>query len=61
MGFRLKKKLPVYYHLYKPRGVISSVKDDKGRKVVTDLLSEEVEERVFPIGRLDYDTSGIIL
>ncbi|WP_373892680.1 pseudouridine synthase [Virgibacillus natechei] len=56
----LEKEAPVYYMLYKPRGVISSVEDDKGRKVVTDLL-EGVTERVFPIGRLDYDTSGIVL
>lgn len=60
-GIPLEKELPVYYLMYKPRGVISSVKDDKGRKVVTDLLGEEVEQRVFPIGRLDYDTSGILL
>ncbi|WP_068671973.1 pseudouridine synthase [Oceanobacillus sp. Castelsardo] len=60
-GIPLEKELPVYFLMYKPRGVISSVKDDKGRKVITDLLGEEVEERVFPIGRLDYDTSGIIL
>ncbi len=46
--------------LYKPRGIISSVKDEKNRKVVTDLLPE-VEERIFPIGRLDYDTSGLLL
>ncbi|RLL48167.1 rRNA pseudouridine synthase [Oceanobacillus piezotolerans] len=60
-GVPLEKEPPVYYLLYKPRGVISSVKDDKGRKVVTDLLSDEITERVFPIGRLDYDTSGVIL
>ncbi|WP_407268740.1 pseudouridine synthase [Radiobacillus sp. PE A8.2] len=59
-GVPLEKEQPVYYLLYKPRGVISSVKDDKGRKVVTDLLPF-VKERIFPIGRLDYDTSGIIL
>jgi 23S rRNA pseudouridine2605 synthase len=60
-GIPLEKELPVYFLMYKPRGVISSVKDDKGRKVITDLLGDEVKERVFPIGRLDYDTSGIIL
>ncbi|MBP1969646.1 23S rRNA pseudouridine2605 synthase [Virgibacillus natechei] len=59
-GVPLEKELPVYYLLYKPRGVISSVKDDKGRKVVTDFL-EGISERIFPIGRLDYDTSGILL
>lgn len=50
----------VYYLLYKPRGIISAVSDDKGRKVVTDLLPM-VKERIYPVGRLDYDTSGILL
>lgn len=59
-GVPIDKEEPVYYLLYKPRGVISSVKDDKGRKVVTDYLPE-VKERIFPIGRLDYDTSGLLL
>nr|WP_038245143.1 MULTISPECIES: pseudouridine synthase [Virgibacillus] len=59
-GVPLEKETPVYFMLYKPRGVISSLSDDKGRKVVTDLLGE-IEERVFPIGRLDYDTSGILI
>lgn len=59
-GVPLEKEEFVYYLLYKPRGVISSVKDDKNRKVVTDFLPE-VEERIFPVGRLDYDTSGILL
>ncbi|RWZ60222.1 rRNA pseudouridine synthase [Halobacillus fulvus] len=59
-GVPIDKEEPVYYLLYKPRGVISSVSDDKGRKVVTDYLPE-VDERIFPIGRLDYDTSGILL
>ncbi|MCA0970298.1 rRNA pseudouridine synthase [Halobacillus litoralis] len=59
-GVPIDKEEPVYFLLYKPRGVISSVKDDKGRKVVTDYLPE-VQERIFPIGRLDYDTSGVLL
>lgn len=59
-GIPLQKEIPVYYMLYKPKGVISSLKDEKDRKVVTDFL-EDVPERVFPIGRLDYNTSGIIL
>ncbi|ERN54576.1 rRNA pseudouridine synthase [Alkalihalophilus marmarensis] len=58
-GVPIDKEEPVYYLMYKPQGVISSVKDEKGRKVVTDFL--EIEQRVFPIGRLDYDTSGLIL
>ena len=49
----------VYYLLNKPRGVISSVKDDKGRKTVVDLIN--ANERIYPIGRLDYDTTGLII
>lgn len=48
------------YLFYKPRGVISSVKDDKGRKTVTDYF-EDVPYRLYPVGRLDYDTSGLLL
>jgi len=59
-GVPLEKEASVYYLFYKPRGVISSVKDDKNRKVVTDFFPE-VQERIFPIGRLDYDSSGILL
>lgn len=51
---------PVYYLFYKPRGVISAVSDDKNRKVVVDYLSD-VSERIYPVGRLDYDTSGLLL
>ena len=49
----------VYYLLNKPRNVISSVEDDKERKTVIDLIN--TSERIYPIGRLDYDTTGIIL
>ncbi|MFC0523104.1 pseudouridine synthase [Pontibacillus salicampi] len=59
-GVPIEKEEPVYFLLYKPRGVISSAKDDKGRKVVTDLLPG-VPQRIYPIGRLDYDTSGLLL
>ncbi len=59
-GVPLEKEELVYYLLYKPRGVISSVKDDKDRKVVTDLLVD-IPERVYPVGRLDYDSSGVLL
>ena len=48
-----------YYLLYKPREVISSVKDEVGRKTVIDLI--QTSERIYPIGRLDYDTTGLIL
>ncbi|PKR85954.1 23S rRNA pseudouridine(2605) synthase RluB [Heyndrickxia camelliae] len=59
-GIPLEKEEKVYLLFYKPRGVISAVSDDKGRKVVTDFLPA-IKERVYPIGRLDYDTSGLLL
>lgn len=59
-GVELVKERFVYYLLYKPRGYISTVSDEKGRKTVLDLLPM-VEERIFPVGRLDFDTSGIII
>lgn len=48
-----------YYLLNKPRETISSVTDDKGRKTVCDII--DTKARIFPIGRLDYDTTGLIL
>ncbi|GAW63816.1 pseudouridine synthase [Ligilactobacillus acidipiscis] len=50
----------VYFILYKPRGVISAAKDDKNRKVVTDFF-QDIPQRIYPVGRLDYDTSGLVL
>jgi 23S rRNA pseudouridine2605 synthase len=51
----------VYFLLYKPRGYISAVTDDKGRKTVTDIFKKSVHQRIFPVGRLDYDTTGLLL
>ena len=48
-----------YYLLYKPRGVITSTSDDKARKTVTDLIN--TKKRIYPVGRLDYDTTGVLL
>jgi len=59
-GIPVEREKPVYFLLYKPRGVISSVSDDKGRKVATDFFPY-IEERIYPVGRLDYDTSGLLL
>lgn len=59
-GVPLDKEEPAYYLFYKPTGVISSVKDELGRKVVTDFFPE-IEQRLFPVGRLDYDTSGALI
>lgn len=49
----------IYILLNKPENVISSVSDEKRRKTVIDLV--KIKERIFPIGRLDYDTTGLIL
>ena len=48
-----------YYLLNKPREVISSVKDECGRKTVVELIN--TSERIYPIGRLDYNTTGLLL
>ena len=55
----LPEENKVYIMLNKPEGVITSVKDEKGRKTILDIV--KVEERVYPIGRLDYETSGLLL
>lgn len=49
----------VYYLLNKPRGVITSVSDDKGRPTVIDYI--KTNERIYPVGRLDYDTTGLVI
>jgi 23S rRNA pseudouridine2605 synthase len=49
----------LYIALNKPVGYVSTVKDERGRKTLLDLV--KVNERIYPIGRLDYDTSGLIL
>ena len=58
-GKVIESQLKEYYLLYKPRAVISSVKDDRGRDTVTSLI--KTKTRIYPVGRLDYDTTGIIL
>lgn len=58
-GERIKKEDKVYYVLYKPEGYISAVQDQFNRNTVVDLIP--VKEQIFPIGRLDYDTSGLLL
>lgn len=55
----VKKKEKEYYILYKPEKVICSVKDEKNRTTVVDYIN--TNEKIFPIGRLDYDTSGLLL
>lgn len=56
----IKEPQHVYYLLNKPAGYICTLKDDKGRKTIRECLPE-VKERIFPVGRLDYDTTGLII
>lgn len=55
----LSQEEKLYFLLNKPRGVISSSNDEKNRKTVVDII--ETDKRIYPIGRLDYDTTGILL
>jgi len=59
-GRVIRREELVYLLLYKPTGVITSLHDPQGRPVVTDLLCG-VKQRVFPVGRLDYDTEGLLI
>ena len=54
-----KKEEKVYFLLNKPRGVVYTVTDDKERKTITSLIN--TDKRIYPIGRLDYDTTGAII
>ncbi len=57
-GETLKKETHVYFMLYKPRGVITSTKDEKRRRTVVDLIN--TSHTIFPVGRLDYNTTGLL-
>ena len=50
----------IYIAINKPEGVLCSLKDDFNRKIITDLIPD-IKERVYPVGRLDYNTEGLIL
>lgn len=51
----------VYLLLNKPKDVITTVKDDRGRKTVMDIIGEKVKERIYPVGRLDRASTGLLL
>ena len=59
-GKPIRNEKKVYLMLNKPKGVITSAADPEGRKIVTDYL-KGIKERVYPVGRLDYDTEGLLL
>ena len=61
-GVLLEKEELVYYVMNKPRGCVTTTSDDLGRATVMDYIGKKkVRTRVFPVGRLDYDTSGVLL
>ena len=59
-GRRLVAEKPVYYVVHKPREMVTTLDDPEGRATIADLL-KEIPERVVPVGRLDYHTSGALL
>lgn len=59
-GKLIRNEKPVYVMINKPRGVISTMEDPQGRRKVSDLVSD-IPERIYPVGRLDYNTEGLLL
>jgi len=59
-GVPICQEEKVYFLFYKPRAVITSVSDEKGRKTVLDYFLG-IKKRIYPVGRLDWDTSGLLL
>jgi 23S rRNA pseudouridine2605 synthase len=59
-GERVLSDRPVYWIVNKPRGVVTTVRDESGRRTVLDLIPAKVG-RVFPVGRLDVETTGLLL
>jgi len=58
-GVFIKLEKKVYFLLNKPKGVITSTKDERNRKTVVELIN--TREKIFPVGRLDYNTTGVLL
>ncbi|MCM3784051.1 rRNA pseudouridine synthase [Neobacillus mesonae] len=59
-GKPIRSEKKIYLVMNKPKGVITSAADPEGRKIVSDYL-KGIKERVYPVGRLDYDTEGLLL
>ena len=58
-GVKVENQDKVYYLLNKPRGVVTTTSDDKNRKTVVNLI--DTKKRIYPVGRLDYDTTGALI
>lgn len=59
-GRRIVREKPAYYVVHKPREMVSTLSDPEGRSTLKDIL-KRMPERLFPVGRLDYHTSGVLL
>lgn len=55
-----KTERGIYVMLNKPRGYVTTLSDDRGRKCITELIAD-IEERIYPVGRLDMDSDGLLL
>ena len=60
-GKRLMHEKKVYLLLNKPKGYITTVSDERERRTVLDLIKPEIKQRVYPVGRLDRNTTGVLL
>jgi 23S rRNA pseudouridine2605 synthase len=60
-GSEIRREQKVYYVLNKPKGFITTTNDPKARKTVMDLMGQAGSERIYPVGRLDRQTSGVLL
>ena len=58
-GEKIKSAKKLYFLLHKPKGVITSTKDEKNRPTVVDLIN--TREKIFPVGRLDFNTTGVLI
>ena len=59
-GHPIHRERKTYLLFYKPRGVVTTMKDPEGRKTVADYV-KDIPQRVYPVGRLDYNTEGLLL
>ena len=59
-GKPIKAETKAYYLFYKPRGVVTTMSDPQNRRSIADFV-QDLPERVFPVGRLDYNTEGLLL
>ncbi|WP_421750612.1 pseudouridine synthase [Croceimicrobium sp.] len=60
-GSEIRREAKVYYVLNKPKGFITTTNDPKARKTVMDLMAQTGPERIYPVGRLDRQTTGVLL